>query len=306
MQIYLAKRIAWAVPVLVALSLITFTLIHAVPGGPFDTDKPVPIQVKQNLEVKFRLDQPFWRQYSEYGWGLVTRLDFGPSYVSTSRDARSIVADHLPVSAQLTAYALLIAIGLGLPLGVLAAYHHNTPIDYAASTLAVVGLAVPSIVLAPILIWVFALKLHVLPVATWGGPSHAVLPSFTLGLAMTAFVARLVRASLLDVLQEDYIRSARARGLSEMRVVVVHGLRNALIPVISYMGPLVAFLIAGAIVVERIFAVPGMGSQMVTAIGQRDYPVIMAITLVTGAITIGANIAVEILHGVLDPRVRYR
>ena len=177
---------------------------------------------------------------------------------------------------------------------------------FAASTLAAIGLAVPSIVLGPILIWMFALKLQVLPVATWGGASHAVLPAFTLGLTMAAYVARMIRASLLEVLREDYIRSARARGLSEARVVVIHGLRNALIPVISYLGPLVAGLIAGAIVVERIFAVPGIGSQLVTAIGQRDYTVIMAITLVTGAITIGANIVVELLHGVLDPTVRYR
>ncbi len=266
----------------------------------------MPDHVKANLEAKFRLDQPLWRQYTDYGWGVVSRLDFGPSYVSTSRDARSIVADTLPVSVQLTVYALLIAIGIGLPLGTLAAFRQNTPIDYAASTLAAIGLAVPSIVLGPILIWVFALKLQILPVATWGGASHAVLPAFTLGLTMAAYVARMVRASLLEVLREDYIRSHRARGLSEGRVVVIHGLRNALIPVISYLGPLVAGLIAGAIVVERIFAVPGIGSQLVTAIGQRDYTVIMAITLVTGAITIGANIVVELLHGVLDPTVRYR
>ena len=305
MQSYILRRILWAIPVLFLLSLITFLLMHAIPGGPFDADKPVPPEIKENLEKKYRLDQPLWRQYVDYVWGIVGHFDFGPSYASRSRTVNDIIRDHLPVSALLGGLALLVAVGIGLPLGVVAALKQNTGWDHGAMFFAVLGLSIPNLALGPLLIWAFALKLELLPVATWGTPQHMVLPAITLGLSSSAFVARLTRASMLQVLREDYMRTARAKGLTQRAITLRHALRNALIPVVTYLGPIFVILITGIFIVEHIFAVPGLGRYFITSIGNRDYPVIMGTTLLFGTFIIGANLLVDIIYAVLDPRIRY-
>jgi oligopeptide transport system permease protein len=249
----------WAVPVLFVLSLITFLFMHTIPGGPFDIEKPVPAEVIANLEAKFNLDQPLWRQYIDYVWGILRHFDFGPSYQSSSRSVNDIIGDHFPVSAQLGGLGLLIAIGIGLPAGVIAALKQNTVWDYGSMFVAVLGLSIPNLALGPFLIWIFALKLDLLPVATWGTPQHMVLPAFTLGISASAFIARLTRASMLQVLREDYIRTAKAKGLDQVSITVRHALRNGLIPVITYLAPMLAFLITGTFIVENIFAVRQQG-----------------------------------------------
>lgn len=303
---YIVRRVLWTIPVLFFISLITFSLMHAVPGGPFDREKAVPPEILANLERKYHLDDPLWKQYADYVGGIVFRFDLGPSYSSRSRTVNDIIADHLPVSALLGAASLAIAIGLGLPLGVIAAMKQNTLTDYAAMSFAVLGISIPSLALGPFLIWVFALNLHLLPVATWGTPQHLILPAVTLGLSYTAYVARLTRASVLQVVREEYIRTARAKGLPEWLVVTRHTLRNALIPVLTYVGPLFAFILTGTVIVETIFAIPGLGKFFVTSIGNRDYPVIMGTTLLVGVAVSLANLAVDMSYAVLDPRIRLR
>lgn len=304
MHRYIVRRILWAVPVLFVLSLITFLFMHTIPGGPFDIEKPVPAEVIANLEAKFNLDQPLWRQYIDYVWGIVRYFDFGPSYQSSSRSVNDIIGDHFPVSAQLGGLGLLIAIGIGLPAGVIAALKQNTMWDYGSMFVAVLGLSIPNLALGPFLIWIFALKLDLLPVATWGTPQHMVLPAFTLGISASAFIARLTRASMLQVLREDYIRTARAKGLGQVSIMIRHALRNGLIPIITYLAPMLAFLITGTFIVENIFAVPGLGRFFITSIGNRDYPVIMGTTLLLGTIIIMANLIVDIAYAYLDPRIR--
>ena len=278
--------------------------MHTIPGGPFDIEKPVPAEVIANLEAKFNLDQPLWRQYIDYVWGIVRYFDFGPSYQSSSRSVNDIIGDHFPVSAQLGGLGLLIAIGIGLPAGVIAALKQNTMWDYGSMFVAVLGLSIPNLALGPFLIWIFALKLDLLPVATWGTPQHMVLPAFTLGISASAFIARLTRASMLQVLREDYIRTARAKGLGQVSIMIRHALRNGLIPIITYLAPMLAFLITGTFIVENIFAVPGLGRFFITSIGNRDYPVIMGTTLLLGTIIIMANLIVDIAYAYLDPRIR--
>ncbi|MBI4298661.1 MAG: ABC transporter permease [Chloroflexi bacterium] len=303
---FILRRILWSIPVLFILSLITFFLMHSIPGGPFDTEKQVPKEIKANLERKYRLDQPLWRQYMEYSWGIVRHLDFGPSYASRSRTVNDIIKDHLPVSAQLGALALAIAIGTGVPLGIIAALKQNTYIDYASTFLAILGRSIPSLALGPFLIWIFALKLHLLPVATWETPQHMILPAITLGAAESALLARLTRASMLQVLREDYIRTAWAKGLPRPSIMLRHALKNALIPVITVMGPLFAVIITGTFIVEYIFAIPGLGRYFITSIGNRDYPVIMGTSLLFGFFIIAANLLVDISYAFIDPRIRYQ
>ncbi|MFQ5872309.1 MAG: ABC transporter permease [Dehalococcoidia bacterium] len=303
---YALRRLLAAIPVLFAVSLVTFVLMHAIPGGPFDREKALPPPIIANLNRKFHLDDPLWKQYVDYVGGIVLHFDFGPSYTSRSRTVNDVIRTHLPVSAQLGFLALLVAIGMGIPLGVLAALKQNTWTDYSAMFVAVLGISIPNLALGPFLMWLFGLKLGLLPVATWGTPLHMVLPVVTLGTAYTAYVARLTRASMLQVIREDYIRTARAKGLSESLVMLRHALKNALIPVVTYFGPITAVVLTGTLVVEQIFAIPGLGRFFVTSISHRDYPVIMGTTLVFATVIIVANLLVDVSYALLNPRIRYR
>jgi len=311
---YIIRRILSMIPVLIFISLVTFALAHAVPGGPFDREKPLPAEIKANLNRYYGLDQPLWKQYTDW-MGLtrnpsgefagVLQFKFGPSYSSRSRTVNDIFRAHLPVSAQLGFVALCIAVGMGVPLGIIAALKQNTFWDYFSMAIAIFGVSVPNIVLGPIFILVFALALGWFPVAGWGTPAQMVMPAFALGLNSSALIARLTRASMLQVIREDYIRTARAKGLSERIVIIRHALKNAFIPVATILGPMFAALLTGTFVVEQIFAIPGMGKYFITSITNRDYPVVMGTTLLYAVFLVIANLVVDITYAYLDPRIHY-
>lgn len=302
---YVIRRLLLLIPVLFFISIITFSLAHAVPGGPFSREKPLPPEVLANLEKYYGLDQPVWKQYVDYMSDIVLRFDFGPTYRSRGRTVNSIFADHLPVSAQLGVAAIAIALLIGIPLGIVAALKQNTFWDYLGMGLAIVGVSVPAIVLGPLLILIFALALGWFPVAGWGTPAKMVLPAFALGLRESAIIARLTRASMLQVIREDYIRTARAKGLAERTVMVKHALKNAFIPVATILGPMFAALVTGTFIVEQIFAIPGLGKYFITSITNRDYPVVMGTILLYAVFLVLANLAVDLTYAFLDPRIRY-
>ena len=302
---YVIRRLLLLIPVLFFISVITFALAHAVPGGPFDREKALPPEVIANLEKYYGLDQPVWKQYVDYMSDIILRFDFGPSYRSRGRGVNDIFADHLPVSAQLGLAAIVIALVIGIPLGILAALKQNTAWDYIGMGLAIVGVSVPAIVLGPMLILILALSLGLLPVAGWGTPAKVIMPALALGLRESAIIARLTRASMLQVIREDYIRTARAKGLSEKVVMVRHALKNAFIPVATILGPMFAALVTGTFIVEQIFAIPGMGKYFITSITNRDYPVVMGTILLYAVFLVLANLAVDLTYAFLDPRIRY-
>ncbi len=302
---YVIRRLLLLIPVLFFISIITFSLAHAVPGGPFDREKALPPEVKANLEKYYGLDQPVWKQYVDYVTDVIFRFDIGPSYRSRGRGVNDIFKDHLPVSAQLGLAAMAIALAIGLPLGILAALKQNTIWDYLGMGLAIFGVSVPAIVLGPMLILIFALSLHLLPVAGWGTPAKMIMPALALGLRESAIIARLTRASMLQVIREDYIRTARAKGLTERVVMVRHALKNAFIPVATILGPMFAALVTGTLIVEQIFAIPGMGKYFITSITNRDYPVVMGTILLYAVFLVLANLAVDLTYAFLDPRIRY-
>lgn len=330
---YIARRLLWLLVVIFSVSVITFVIAHAVPGGPFSREKKLPPAVLKQLNEKYRLDDPLWKQYVDYMGGIfIPRLthgepstsyledyliniplgdytlrwmNFGPSYKSQSRTVNDVFRENLPVSAQLGFYAFLVASVIGIPLGIVAALKQNTLVDYLAMGIAIFGVSVPVIVLGPVLIWLFAIRLPIFLPSGWGSLRAEVLPSIALGLGSSAIIARLTRASLLQVIREDYIRTARAKGLMERVVIIRHALRNSLIPVVTVMGPIFAFLVTGTFVTETIFGVPGMGRYFVTSITNRDYPVIMGTILLFAVVIVIANLIVDLLYAWLDPRIRY-
>jgi len=302
---YIVRRVLWAIPVLLAISMITFALMHAVPGNPFDQnpDKPLPESIIQRLTEHYNLDDPLPQQYADYVWNAL-RGDLGPSYQYRDRSVNNIIVQHFPISIRLGLLGMAVAMLIGIPLGIVSALRQNTVVDYFAMFFAISGVSVPAMTLGPLLIWVFALQLQILPVARWGSVAQAILPMITLGIGGAAILARLTRASMLQVIREDYIRTARAKGLSERRVTIRHALRNALIPVVTVLGPMLAGIVTGSMVVERIFAIPGMGRYYVGAVSARDYPVIMGMTLVYAVLLVTANLIVDITYSWIDPRIR--
>jgi ABC-type dipeptide/oligopeptide/nickel transport system permease component len=337
MATYIIRRVLWMFLVLFVVSVITFVLMRLVPGGPFNTDRGVDERVIANLEKKYNLDAPLIEQYLDYiGDILVPRvtgsdwkrsvqedylvniklpvgedgtalrwMNFGPSLTKRSRTVTSILQDNLPVSIQLGVAALAVGLVIGVPAGIIAALKRNTAYDYAGMGIAILGVSVPAIVLGPLLQYLFGVQLGLLPTTGWGTPKEAVLPAFALGFAQAALIARLTRASLLQVLNEDYIRTARAKGLAETTVINQHAMRNALIPVITILGPLLAALTTGTFVVEQIFGIPGMGKYFVISISARDYTVIMGTVLVYASFLVLANLLVDITYAWIDPRIRF-
>lgn len=332
MSTFIVRRLISMIAVLFSVSIVTFLLMHAAPGGPFDREKKLPPAVMDNINAKFNLDDPLVTQYLRYMSNVVIPrltanptpadlsdhlinvrigdttlqwMNFGPSYKSQSRTVNDIFRDNLPVSFTLGVLALLVAVSIGLPAGIVAALGHNRWPDFIATSLAVMGSSLPSIVLGPLLIIVFGLGWRMLPVSGWGTASQAILPVFTLGLGSAALIARLTRASLLEVLNEDYIRTARAKGLRGNRIVNVHALKNAMIPVTTVLGPLFAGLVTGSFVVESVFGIPGMGKYFVTSINDRDYPVIMGTVLLFAMVLVIANFLVDLAYGWLDPRIGF-
>jgi ABC-type dipeptide/oligopeptide/nickel transport system permease component len=294
------------IPVLLLVTLATFTLVRVIPGGPFDRvgDKTLPPEIVANLEAKYGLDKPVWQQYLKYLWDLA-RFDLGPSFSYRTQTVNDLIRSSLPISAHLGAMALALGLIIGIPAGCISALRQNTPVDYGTTFFAILGSSIPNIVLGPILIWLFALKLGWFPVARWQGPKYWVLPTLALGSGLSAGVARLTRGSLLQVIQEDYIRTARSKGLREAIVIARHALKNSMIPVVTVLGPLFAAVLTGGFTVETIFGIPGLGRHFTTSIGNRDYPVVMGTTLLYAVAVVVANLIVDITYAWLDPRIRY-
>jgi oligopeptide transport system permease protein len=301
---FLLRRLAFGLGVLWAVATLTFTLLRVLPGGPFDRERRLPPEVLANIEAKYHLDEPFLAQYGRYLKGLASG-DLGPSYKYIDRTVADIVADTVPASIFLGLIALTLALAVCLPLGVAAAAWHDRWIDRICVLFATLGISLPNFILGALLIWIFSLKLGWFQ-ARWGTPGSALLPAVTLGAMPCAQLTYLLRSSLLETLGADFIRTARAKGVRESLVLFKHALRNSLIPVLSLLGPLFAILVAGSFVVEYVFAIPGMGRFFITAVTDRDYPLVMGVTLVYTAILVCANLTVDILYSVVDPRMRSR
>jgi oligopeptide transport system permease protein len=347
---YVIRRLLYMFVVILVVSMITFVLMHAIPGGPFTQEKALPEETIRLLNERYHLDEPLYFQYGSYLYAVfiphfTTRppspsfqddfmlniklgplwirwMNFGPSYAARGRTVNDIFRANLPISIQLGVMALCVALIVGMPLGVMAALKQNTLLDYLGMGVAIFGVSVPVIVLGPILIWIFGIALKWLPPTGWAAkppfllgflPPHlnwkffqyALMPSVALGLGSSAVIARLTRATLLQTIREDYIRTARSKGLRERTVITRHALKNSLIPVITVLGPLFAALITGTFVTELIFGIPGMGKYFVTSITNRDYPVIMGTILLYAVFLVIANLVVDILYAYLDPRIRY-
>ena len=283
---------------------LTFFLIRFLPGGPFDAEKDLPPKIMENLEKKYQFNEPLWKQYIIYIDNLA-HGDFGPSYKYVDRSANEIIADTFPVSLQLGITALLISLVFGISLGVLSSLSPRSFTDFLTAVISISLVSVPNFVVGAILIYFFSVRLGWFPAALWGRPEHYILPSFTLAAGSTAYIARLVRSSMIEASRELYVRTAMAKGLSRIKIIYKHILRNALIPVVTVLGPIFAYLITGSFVVEHIFAIPGMGRFFVFAVSNRDYSVVLAITIVYTIILVLANLIVDILYTRLDPRISY-
>ena len=299
----LVKRFVHGVIVLWAVASLTFILLRLAPGGPFDSERKLPPEIIANLEAKYHLNEPVLEQYSRYLAG-VARGDLGPSYKYLDRGVTEIIADTLPTSALLGALAVIFAVLVSFPLGLFAAYYRESLIDRFCLFLATLGISLPNFILGALLIWAVALQLGWLQAGRWDDWSSVILPMVTLGAAPAAYLSALLRSTLIETLGEDFVRTARAKGAREQSVIARHALRNSLIPILTVMGPLTATLLTGSFVVEYVFAIPGMGRFFITAVTDRDYPLIMGVSLVYTAILVSANFAVDLLYGWVDPRIR--
>jgi ABC-type dipeptide/oligopeptide/nickel transport system permease component len=304
---YIARRLLVLPAVLLAAYTIVFLMARAAPGGPWDPDIMVPEAVRENLRRYFHADEPIWVQYWRFLHQIVAHGNFGPSATNLHRDVGSMIADALPVSLQLGAAAMTLSIGVGVLLGVLAAVRQNGLLDYLAMITALVGISLPAFVVTPLLVVLFAVQWRLLPSSGWAGllSASALIPVFTLALGPMAGLARYTRGAVLDVVRLDFVRSAQAKGLDGRHVTLRHVLPNALIPVITVTGDYLTRVLTGAFFVESIYAIPGMGRLMVHGILNRDYPLILAATLVIAALIAVINLLVDLAYALIDPRVRY-
>ena len=309
---YVLRRLLWLAPVLFFVTLITFVLMHLVSGGPWDTkDRPISPQLREQLESKYGLDEPVWEQFLTFSWNAL-HGDLGVSFQYQDRSVTEIIREGVEVSAVLGLMALAFALAVGVTLGVVAAVRQNSPIDYASVFLSTFAASTPSFVLGILLIMVFAVQLGWLPVfgwekAWWLFPNwkQAILPTITLGALPAAYIARITRASVLEVLEQDYVRTARAKGLHERLVLGRHVLKNAVVPILTVSGPIAATLVTGSFIVETVFAIPGLGKQFVASVFQRDYGMIMGTTIFYAAIIAVANLVVDMVYVAVNPRIRY-
>ena len=303
---YVLRRLLGAIPTLFLIVTIAFFLIRVAPGGPFNLERPLAPEVMANLQKVYHLDEPLWRQYLFYLGNLV-RGDLGPSFIYRDFTVQGLILDGLPVSIQLGGGALLIAVLAGVALGTVAALRQNGWADYAVMATATFGVTVPNFVVGPLLSLLFGVMLGWLPAGGWGNGAwpNKLLPIVTLALPQVAVVARLTRASLIETLRSNHVRTARAYGLPRRTVVVVHALRGALLPVVSYLGPAAAALLTGSVVVETIFGIPGVGRYFVNGALNRDYTLVMGTVVLIAVFTVVFNLIVDLLYAVLDPRVRY-
>jgi oligopeptide transport system permease protein len=299
---FIGRRLLLFVPTLWAIATLTFFMMRLAPGGPFLAEREIPAAAREQLNRQYGLDQPLHRQYAAFLSGAV-RLDFGPSYRYAGRQVREIIFEAFPVSLELGAWALLVAVLAGVPIGVLAALKQNTGADFAAMGLALVGVSVPNFVIGPLLVLGLSLTAYLFPPALWQGPESRVLPVLTLSTAYVAYIARLTRAGMLEVMQQDFIRTAFAKGLLDRVVVFKHGLKLGIMPVVSYLGPAAARVVMGSIVVETIFAIPGLGQHLVRGAFNRDYTLVMGVVLFYAAFLMLLNLIVDLAYTWLDPRV---
>ena len=300
---YIIKRIFNAFIVLWIVITITFFLMHAIPGGPFTAEKSLPPYVLHSIEGRYKLNDPLYKQYGDYLCNLV-QGDLGPSFKYPGRSVNDIIKDGFPVSFKLGIEAILIAIIIGIPAGILAGVKKDKWQDRAVNFFTTLGVAVPSFVVAALLIYVLSTKLHLLPAAMWNGWRYEIMPALALSGMPMSFIARLTRSSMLDILSQDYIKTARAKGLSWSKVLIKHALPNSLIPVVTYLGPMTASILTGSFVIETIFAIPGLGQYFVTSIYNRDYTVILGVTIFYSVIVIVLNMVVDLLYPLLDPRIK--
>ena len=301
---FIIRRVLWTIPIILLVIFMTFWMMREIQGSPFRrSDRAVPAAVMANLNRKFGLDRPWYIQYAKYVQDVAT-FDFGPSLVLRNQDVNGIVEEHFPVSAELGGLAMLLAIVVGVPLGIIAALRANKFLDYFVMLFANLGFAVPSFLISTLLIYFFAAKFGWFPTFGWDTPRAKVLPVIALSLGPLTYFARIVRGQMLETLQQDYVRTAKAKGLRWKRVVVVHVLRNSLIPAVTAAGPLLGFLVTGSFIIENIFAIPGIGRYYVTSVQGRDYSTVMAITILLAILIVVANMLVDILYGFLDPRTR--
>ena len=303
---YTLRRLAGAIPTLLIIITLSFLLLHAAPGGPFDSQKPIPPEVKANIERVYHLDEPLWEQYARYLASIV-RGDFGPSYQYRDTTVNEIIRQGFPIDVIIGGCALLGALIIGLPIGIVAALRRNTVLDALSMAISMAGISVPVFVVAPILILIFAVGLHWLPAGGWVGisASHILLPAIALAAPYVAYVARLMRGSMVEVLNSQYILMARAKGVPEAQLVVRHALKPALMPLVSFLGPATAGVITGSIVIEEIFGLPGIGRAFVDGALNRDYTLVLGVTILYGALIVLFNLLADIGYSILDPRVRY-
>lgn len=302
---YIGRRFVALVPVWLGITLLTFVLVHSIPGGPFDSDAPRSEESRQALERRYHLDRHPVEQYGRF-IANAARGDLGESMVRRGLNVSDIIRERGPVSASLGLSGLAVAVLIGVPVGVFSSLHHNRPLDYALTSLATVGYTIPSFVLALLFMLFFGLNLGWFPLGGWGTPAHLVLPAVALGLPWAGLVARMLRASMLETMHADHVRTALMKGVGPSRLVVRHVMRNSLIPVTTVIGVLAAEMITGSLVVELIFSIPGLGRHMVDSILGSDYSVTLGLTVFFGTVIVFINLLVDVLYSVLDPRIRYR
>ena len=305
---YIIRRVLALIPTLLLIYTITFFLMHSTPGGPWDSgEKPIPADVQERLKIAYGLDKPLWQQYGEF-LGKAVQGDLGPSYTQRSRTVVQILSETFPVSLQLAAVATVMAVLVGVPLGILGAVRHNRPLDYLATFVSVFGISTPAYVVTSLLVLILASKLRWLPTSGWDGirSPKIIIPALSLALYPMAVLARYTRSSMLEVLRTDYLRTARAKGIAEKGVIVRHALRNALLPVITIAGIVLADIATGSFFVETIYQVPGVGRYFVQSISGRDYPVILGTVLLLGLVVSVMNLIVDLLYPLLDPRIGRR
>ena len=301
---FIARRILETIPVLFIIISATFFMVRFVPGGPFTAERAVTPEILRNLEKHYGLDKPLYQQYLSY-LGSLLHGDLGPSFKYSNRTVNEIIADKLPVSLQLGGISLLIALSLGLTLGVLAAVKRNTWIDYLCSSVAMLGICVPTFVFGPILVLIFAIYFGWFNASGWYSSIDYVLPCLTLGCVYAVYIARLTRGGMLEVLSQDYIRTARAKGASEARIVFKHALRGGLLPVVSFLGPAIANILTGSFVIETIFQIPGLGREFINSAFNRDYTLVLGTVILYATLIITLNLVVDVLQVWLNPKLKF-
>jgi len=328
---FIFRRLLQTIPVLLVIVTATFFMLRLVPGGPFTAEKAVSPEIQRNLEAHYGLDKPLLHQYGAYLWDITPKkfapwrlftdahgdgradydiqaafgINLGPSFKYPNRTINEILADKLPASLELGFWSILVALTLGITFGVIAAMKKNTGIDYAASTFAMVGICVPTFVMGPLLVLLFALHLRWVNASGWYFPEDRILPALTLGLVYAAYIARLTRGGMLEVLNQDYIRTARAKGASETRIVLRHALRGGLLPVVTFLGPAIAGIISGSFVIETIFQIPGLGREFVNSAFNRDYTLVSGTVLLYAVLIIALNLLVDVVQVWLNPRLKF-